>query len=242
MSAPSTPGRPRPYSVSGVFPSRDRLIALLPLLEGVDRRVLVDVPRALLAGGKAPPAGADPGDGSPPGGSPAERLAARIRRGTRGLLEPRDVVGYWDVLARYGLAEEGPDHRLRVTRRGRAALRDPDGRVMTHVAGREGLLYLLAAVAAGRTELAALLPAWRNVLDGNPRFAAAASHPRSLGQRVAALVRGGWLSAHGAHAARLADETGFRRREPEPAFAELGGGLDITEAGTACLRGLGRGR
>jgi hypothetical protein len=73
-------------------------------------------------------------------------------------------------------------------------------------------------------------------LDGNPRFAAKASHPRSLGQRVAALVRGGWLSAHDAHAERLADETGFRRREAEPAFADLGGGLALTDTGRACLR------
>ncbi len=228
-------GRPRPYSVSGVFPARDRLLALLPVLEGVDRRVLVDVPRAMHAAARG---GEDPRDDPRSAADDADApaaLAARIREGTGGLLDPRDVVGYWDVVSRYRLAVEGEDHRLRLTRRGRAALAEPDGRVLAHVAGREGLTWITAAVDGGATTLAALLPGWRAVLDGNPRFRAAASHPRSLGQRVAALVRAGCLAATGAHAERLADETGFRGREPEPAYRGLGGGLAVTGAGRALI-------
>ncbi|MFT7463727.1 MAG: ADP-ribose pyrophosphatase [Pseudohongiellaceae bacterium] len=220
---PSTPapprGRPSPYSVSGLFPSLDRTVALLPLLEGVDRRVLVDVPRTLAAGD----------------GGPAAELAQKWHEGTGGLFSPRDVVGYWDVISRYGLAVEGDDHCLRLTRRGRALIADPTGRVTQHLAGREGLLHILDELAKGTATLAELLPGWRAVLAGNQRFTASTATPRSLGQRVATLVRGGWITASGDHARRLADETGFRRREPEPAFASLDGGLELTDRGRACL-------
>jgi len=188
------------------------MLALLPLLHGVDRRVLVDLPRALHTG-------ADDTE--------TRALARRITRDTAQLVNPRDVAGYWDVAARYRLLREDGAHRLSLTRRGRALLAAPHGRVLRWIAGREGLTHLLAAVASGDDTLADLLPGWRRVLAGNPRFAAPASHPRSLGQRVAALVRGGWLHAHGDHARRLASETGFRRREPEPAFAALAGGLSV---------------
>ncbi|GJM23290.1 MAG: hypothetical protein DHS20C15_32050 [Planctomycetota bacterium] len=214
-------GRPRPYSVSGVFPSQDRLLALLPLLHGVDRRVLVDLPRALHTG-----VGLDQGAGE---------LAECIRRQTAELVNPRDVVGYWDIAARYRLLHEDHDHRLALTRRGRHLLGTPNGRVQRWIAGREGLTHLLVAIAAGSDTLASLLPAWRDTLSGNPRFAASASPPRSLAQRVATLLRGGWIEAHGAHQQRLSSETGFRRREPEPAFAELTGGLALTAKGHACL-------
>jgi len=220
--APAPPrGRPQPYSVSGLFPSLDRAVALLPLLEGVDRRVLVDVPRALAAGD---------------GGHAAE-LAQQWHEGTGGLFSPREIVGYWDVISRYGLAVEGDDHRLRLTRRGRAVVAEPTGRVTRHLAGREGLLHILAELDGGTTTLAALLPGWRAVLAGNRRFAASSAAPRSLGQRVATLVRGGWVTASGDHARRLAAETGFRRREPEPAFASLDGGLELSDRGRACLIG-----
>ncbi len=220
MALPPIAGRTRPYSVSGVFPALDRMVALLPVLQGVDRRELVDLPRALQAAERA-------------------GLAQRIRAGTDGLVDPRAVVGYWDVASRYGLLVEGADHALTLTRRGGQLVQQPTGRVARWIAGREGLTYLLGAVAAsapGGTTLARLLPGWRDVLAGNRRFAAPASHARSLGQRVATLVRGGWLAPHGEHASRLADEAGFRKREPEPAFADLGGGLQLTPEGERCLR------
>lgn len=214
------PARPRPYSVSGVFPALGALARLVPVLDGAERLVLVDLPRALQTGRPTPPTRA---------------LAERIRGGTGGAVEPRNVAGYWDVASRYGLLHEGAGHVLTLTRRGRSFVDEPLGRTRGLVALREGLLHLLAEVDGGRRDLAALLPGWRAVLDGNRRFASPASHSRGLGQRVAALVRDGWLTAHGDHAARLADEAGFRRREPEPAFADLGGGLALGAAGRSAL-------
>lgn len=212
MTDPPHPSvaRPRPYSVSGIFPSLRALATLLPVLDGVDRRRLVDLPAACLNA-------ALDGEG--------RELAHRIR--SEGRVEPRNVMGYWDVAARYGLLVEQSAHILRLSRRGVEAARRPAGRVMAHVAGREGLAWLLEAVARGDATLASLMPGWRAVLAGNPRFAAPASHARSLGQRVASLVHDGCLEAHGEHAARLSDEAGFRRREPEPAYATLGGGLAL---------------
>lgn len=207
------PGRPRPYSVSGVFPSLHALAAVLPVLDGVDRLQLIDLPRACKAGGGAPD------DES------LRALAERIEHGTAGRVAARNVIGYWDVAARYGLLVDEVESGLRLTRRGREAAADPRGRVMGQVAGREGLAHIVQAVSSGHATLASLLPGWRRVLAGNPRFAAAPAAARSLGQRVAALIQDGCLVAHGEHARRLADEAGFRRREPEPAFADLGGGL-----------------
>ena len=219
-------GRPRPYSVSGVFPSFRRLVRVLPALDGVDRRQLVDLPRALQTGA------ADDGH---------RALAAALEAAADDPSAARNIMGPWDLASRYGLLVEGDDHHLTLTRRGAAAVAAPRGRVLGHLAGREGLLWILDAVARGAAgapvdggaaggglvTLAELLPGWRTVLEGNRRFASPASHPRGLGLRVAALVADGLLAAEGDHAARLADEAGFRGREPEPAFADLGGGLRL---------------
>jgi len=215
MTAPPPGPAPRlgarPYSVSGVFPSLAGLARLLPALDGADRLALVELPAACR-------------DDAPE----AHPLAAVVHAASDGRIAPRDVLGAWDVAARYGLLSEGADHVLRLTRRGARAAAHPEGRELRLVAAREGLLHLAASVAAGRATLAALLPGWRAVLRDNPRFAAPPAAARSLGLRVASLVADGWLAAHGEHAARLADPGGFRRREPEPAFATLGGGLALS--------------
>lgn len=243
----STPGRarPRPYSVSGVFPASSRLRVLVPLLDGVRRIELVDLPRALDAALRADVG--ERGRRVVDRRDPARRiaglierveperraLARRIHEGSSGRVDPRAVAGYWDVAARYRLLADDGVGVLRVTRRGRDFVEHPAGRVARAAAAREGLLHLLDEIAAGRDTLAALLPGWRAVLAGNPRFAASASWPRSLGQRVGALVADGFVVARGAHAERLRDEAGFRAREPEPAFVELDGGLALTAEGRA---------
>ena len=93
------------------------------------------------------------------------------------------------------------------------------------------MTWFLSGGGAGAPDLAGMLPDWRDVLAGNPRFAARPSHARSLGQRIAALCRAGLLEATGDHAQRLSDESGFRGREPEPAYGALSGGLVLTQAG-----------
>jgi len=226
MTERTAPGRPRPHSVSGVFPSLDRMRALLPLLHGVDRRDVVGLSPALAHTAR------DQGLTEP-----TEIIAAceaplgrTIWEGTDGLVDPGTIPGYWDVAARYRLLVSD-DFTLRLTLAGRDVVDHPDGRTVGWIAGREGLTWIAGAVRGGATTLQALLPGWRAVLDGNIRFRSPASHPRSLGQRCAALVRAGVLAASGDHATRLADETGFRSREPEPAFAGLSGGLACTGAG-----------
>lgn len=233
--------RPRPWSVSGVFPAPGRLALVLSVLDGVDLRLLLDLP-AHESGASGRQATTDDAARGAPGSSPEgagpdgalDSLAQAIWNGTDGQVAPRNVMGYWDVAARYGLLAQGSDHRLHLTTRGRRAAGRPDGRVLRQVAGREGLAHLLCAVAAGATTLSALLPGWEAVLRDNPRFASPASWPRSLGQRVAALVHDGWLAAHGGHATRLEDEGGFRRREPAPAFIDLDGGLQPTARALTC--------
>lgn len=207
--------------MSGIFPSLRALVRLLPALHGADRRALISLPAACQSGSV---------DDDPL----LQDLGARIRRATDGQVDPRNVIGYWDVASRYKLLIEGDDYVLRLGCRGEEAVRRPEGRALSLVAGREGLRYLITAVQAGTDTLAALLPGWRQVLAGNPRFAAPTSHARSLGQRVAALVTDGCLVAHGEHATRLADEAGFRGREPEPAFADLGGTLEPGPCATSC--------
>lgn len=230
MSASRPSGRPRPHSVSGVFPSLDRMGALLPLLHGVDRRDVVGLSPALAhaarAGGLTDTAAIVAACDAP--------LGRTIWEGTEGLVEPGTIPGYWDVASRYRLlVSDG--FTLRLTAAGRDVVERPDGRTVGWIAGREGLSWIVGAVAEGATTLEALLPGWRAVLEGNLRFRSPASHPRSLGQRCATLVRSRLLDAHGDHAARLSDETGFRSREPEPAFAGLGGGLALTGTGRTAL-------
>jgi hypothetical protein len=234
-ATPPRAGRPRPWSVSGVFPSPRRLARWLPVLEGVELPLLLDLPaHQQRANARAEDErGAD-------GVKPAERdlrleaLALQIIEGTQGQVDPRNVMGAWDLAARYELLAPDAQRVLQLTPRGRRAARRPEDRALGLVAGREGLVYLLCSVAGGATTLAKLIPGWQAVLRDNPRFAAPASWPRSLGQRVAALVHDGWLEAHGDHATRLAEEGGFRGREPEPAFVGLEGGLSLTDRALAC--------
>jgi hypothetical protein len=219
--------------VSGVFPSPSRLALWLPVLEGVELPLLLDLPAHQQRA--AGPGGAEAGDGaSADRDLRLEALARGIIGGTQGQVDPRNVMGAWDLAARYDLLTPDDQRVLQLTPRGRRSAGRPEGRALGLVAGREGLVHLLRSVAGGATTLAALLPGWQAVLRDNPRFASPASWPRSLGLRVAALVHDGWLEAHGAHATRLADEGGFRGREPEPAFQKLDGGLTLTDRARAC--------
>lgn len=133
------------------FPTYDNARALLRLLDGQSKRVLMQMREVIRSNVGTPQENRDwsqPEIWIPTILTGAERaLAERLWIGSQGVVNPRHILGAWLLCSSYELVITDGHDTLCITSNGRDFLDYPAGEIEQQLDYAEGLLHLLAIVA-----------------------------------------------------------------------------------------------
>jgi restriction system protein len=119
----------------------------------------------------------------------SRELAAAVWKGTKGLVNPRHMVGLWLLPRNYGLLDEDPSGVLSVSARGQDFIDQLEGAVTQELDEAEGLLHALQLVAQlGPASSGDLSEPWKEFLESASLIRSDAAARQNLYQRLKNLL------------------------------------------------------
>lgn len=189
-------------TLTGLFPTYTRARHYLRIVDGVPHRLFREMNAIIWAQRGTPQQNVDWSD---PDAWIPERLvceeaelATRIWKESEGQLNPRHLRGCWMLSQHHGLLALDELENLRVTPRGWAWLDEPGGAVEAEIDTHEGVLHILALLAAaGVAPRGALLVGFASFCRARTTYASDSVIHSALAHRLRNLVDRG-LVARGA--------------------------------------------